>query len=151
MQATTPYKNLKSNSFFNCRCKLQHHLKSRIVIYFVPMQNYTVSNFEQFFTVLMQVTNNTISNFKQFFLQCRCKLQPCSDQHQRDGERERRGEVVVSRNLQVILWHLGRIFSIWYSGISDKTQFLKQILRFIVKFTNNNCTVTRYGWFVDLH
>ena len=59
-----------------------------------------------------------------FYLQRRRKLQHSGDQHERDGERERRGEVALARNIQVLLRHQRRVLPLRHPSLQNEMGFL---------------------------
>lgn len=57
-------------------------------------------------------------------MKCRRELQYCGDQHERDGERERGGEVAFARNLQVVLRHQRRVLPLRHPSLQNEMGFL---------------------------
>ncbi len=71
--------------------------------------------------------------------QCRRELQHGRDQHERDGERERRGEVVVARDLQVVVRHQRRVLPLRHSSLQDEVGVLD--IRFVGGKSANDVTI----------
>jgi hypothetical protein len=74
-----------------------------------------------------ELQNQSFFNVPAIF-QRRCELQHGRDQHQRDGQRQRRGQVVVPRDLQVLLRHQRRVLPLRHPGANAIKLFTSVIL-----------------------